>query len=107
MSGNIGEVLVAELRLLLAPLADAVSDELGRERFFADLGFDLSGLSVSPAEQLAAVGDAVTAALNALDQVPLPPENLDDLQPILRAAATVPVAIQELAGLISAFPPTL
>jgi hypothetical protein len=104
MSGNLGDVLVAELRLLLAPLADAIDDELARERFFYDLGLSLEGLAATPVGQLATLAEAVQTALDALDDIPLPPEGLDDLEPVLEATAAVPTAVEAVGGLTGAFP---
>ncbi len=104
MSGNLGEVLVAELRHFIAPLADALDDELALERLFYDLGIDLAGLAASPVGQLVHLGDAVQAALDALDDIPLPPDGLEDLGPVLDATAAIPTAIEAIGGITGAFP---
>src|SRR5262249_49096501 len=36
--------------------------------------------------------------------IPLPPEGLDDLEPVLEATAAVPTAIEAVGGLTGAFP---
>ncbi|MFC5142008.1 DUF6603 domain-containing protein [Actinomycetospora rhizophila] len=104
MNRNVGEVLLAELRVLLEPLAEATRDESAREAFFAELGLDLTGLVALPVAQLEEVGAAVTATVEALAAVPVPPEDLADLQPLLAATARVPEAIAALAGLATGFP---
>ncbi|GAA4728007.1 DUF6603 domain-containing protein [Phytohabitans rumicis] len=104
MSGNLGEVLVAELRLLLAPLADAIDDDLALERLFYDLGLDLGGLTAFPIGELAQLGQAVQTALDALDQIPLPPDGLDDLAPVLEATAAIPAAVEAIGEIAGAFP---
>jgi hypothetical protein len=104
VSGNLGEILVAELRLLLAPLAEAIDDERARDQFFYDLGLDLNGLAAVPLAELTAIGQAVVAALDALDQIPLPPQDLGDLEPLLAATAAIPTAVEAIGGITVAFP---
>ncbi|MGW7715576.1 DUF6603 domain-containing protein [Streptomyces chartreusis] len=104
MSGNLGDLLVAELRLLLEPLAEAIDNEHARDQFFYDLGLDLAGLPTNPAGQLAEIGQAVIGALDALDGIPLPPRGLEDLGAVLRATSAVRAAVAKVGGLADVIP---
>jgi hypothetical protein len=104
VSDDIGTVLVRELLRFAGPVVDAAADAGARQRLFADLGWDLDAISGLPVGELSTLLDAVSAAADTLDRVPLPPATFDDLAAILSAAADVVTAVVGLGSLFDAAP---
>jgi hypothetical protein len=99
VSEDISTILVRELLRFAEPVIDAATDPAARQRLFADLGWDLDGITGLPVTELSALLSAVGDAATTLSQVPLPPEDFDGLAAILTASIDITTAVTALSTL--------
>lgn len=108
MKTELLRALLAELRELLEPLADAAEDESSRYDLFQQLGWNIDSIEDFPLAELAARLSDLHPQLAVLaDAVEHPPDSFEGYADVLAAAAELYGALRELHTLGSGMDPSL
>ena len=95
--------LIEELGELFSPIVDLAGEPGGPEALFALLGWDLGALLGLPAQEVDNALGAIGTAMQELEALQPPFDELDDLIAGLEATAAVAIAIADVAELAQSY----